>query len=92
MGDEQYTRPRRASGALSAALTTLKGHAKVLAAFIGGVGTATILVFNAGADYQGVKSQVEANRTDIKLLRTELRLFESVVLHVPAPTPERNEE
>lgn len=58
-------------------------NARIAAAFCGGIGTATVLVFNAGADYQGVKSQVEANRIEIQLLQTEVHILETALLRQP---------
>lgn len=65
---------------LSRAYTWGSRNARIAAAFCGGIGTATVLVFNAGRDYQGLKGQVETNRVEIQALRAELSEFETALV------------
>lgn len=55
-------------------------NARVFAAACGGMFTAAALVFNAGRDYQQVKSQLEINTVEIRLLRAELRELRTDVI------------
>src|SRR5437764_461784 len=64
-------------------------NAKLAAAFVGGMGTAVVLVFNAGRDYQAIKSQLEQNSTEMERLRIELRALESDLFTHRLPQPDK---
>lgn len=70
------------SSKLGAFLATLRKNVLAALTVMITVATSATIVWHAGTDYQGLKSQVEANRAQIELLRAEQRAFESSVLFI----------